>query len=48
MYIITLRINTDEGIQGIKESIAMDMEKYGDIEVVDVREVVLEQLRMEI
>ena len=48
MYTITLRINTDEDIQGIKESIAMDMEKYGDIEVVDVREVVLEQLRMEI
>ena len=38
MYTITLKINTNEDIQGIKESIAMDLEKYGDVEVVDVRE----------
>lgn len=37
MYIITLKINTNEDIQGIKESIAMDMEKYGDIICVDVK-----------
>ena len=34
MYTITLKINTSEDIQGIKEAIAMDMEKYGDVEVV--------------
>lgn len=38
MYTITLKINTNEDIQGIKEAIAMDMEKYGDVEVVDVKE----------
>ena len=38
MYIITLKINTNEDIQGIKESIAMDMEKYGDVEIVEVKE----------
>lgn len=38
MYTITLKINTSEDIQGIKEAIAMDMEKYGDVEVVEVKE----------
>lgn len=33
---------------GIKEAIAMDLEKYGDVRVVEVREVKPEQLKMEV
>ena len=36
MYTVTLNIHTDDDIQGIKEAIAMDLEKYGGVEVVDV------------
>lgn len=33
--------------QGIKEKLAMDLERFGDVRVVEVREVKAEQLRME-
>lgn len=32
---------------GIKEQIAMDLERYGDTHVADVREVATEQTRLE-
>lgn len=41
MYIITLEITPtfdSYDIQGIKESIAMDLEKYGNVEVVKIDE----------
>ena len=47
MYTITLRINTSEDIQGIKEAIAMDMEKYGDVEVVEVKEDLVSRAKRE-
>ena len=33
---------------GIKEAIAMDLEKYGDVRVVEIREVLPEQIKMEV
>lgn len=37
--IMTLRVNKPMGQAiGIKEAIAMDLEKYGDVEVVDIRD----------
>ena len=48
MLIITLHVNAPSGAAiGVKEACAMDMEKYGDVRVVEVREVLPEQLRME-
>jgi hypothetical protein len=48
MLIITLHINAPAGQAiGIKESIAMDLEKYGDVRVVDIKEIAPEQIRME-
>lgn len=32
---------------GVKEAIAMDLEKYGDVRVVEVREVKPEQMKLE-
>lgn len=38
-YDITITAKSvEEDLLGLKEAIAMDLEKYGDIEVVDVRE----------
>lgn len=31
--------------QGVKEKLATDMEKFGDVKVVEVREMVFEQIR---
>ena len=37
--IITLRVNKPMGQAiGIKEAVAMDLEKYGDVEVLEVQE----------
>ena len=33
-------------VPGIKEAIAMDLEKYGDVRVVDVQENTPEQMRI--
>lgn len=32
---------------GVKESLAMELERYGDTRVVDVREIAPEQLKIE-
>lgn len=48
MLIITIRVDAPAGQAiGIKEAIAQDLEKYGDVRVVSVREQGGEQLRME-
>ncbi len=49
--IITLRVNKPMGHAiGVKEAIAMDLEKYGDVSVLEVREeqpADYEQMKME-
>lgn len=48
MQIITLHVDAPAGAAiGVKEAIAVDLEKYGDVRVVDVREIQPEQLRMQ-
>lgn len=48
MLIITVRVDAPMGQAiGIKEQIAMDLEKYGDTRVVSVEEIKPEQIRME-
>lgn len=40
MLIITIEVNAPSGqTQGIKEAIAMDLEKYGDVKVTKIEEV---------
>ena len=37
--IITIRVNAPMGQAiGVKEAIAMDLEKYGDVQVIEVRD----------
>ena len=43
-------INVDaetEDAQGVKEKLAVDLERFGDVRVVEVREIPAEQMRME-
>ena len=48
MLVITVEVNAPPGQAiGIKESIAMDLERYGDVKVVSVTEKGYEQLKME-
>lgn len=48
MLIVTIHVDAPVGQAiGIKESIAMDLEKYGDVRVVDVKEVGNEQLKLQ-
>lgn len=48
MLIITIHVDAPIGAAiGIKEALAMDLERYGDVRYVDVKEVLPEQLRME-
>lgn len=48
MLIITIHVDAPVGDAiGVKEALAMDAEKYGDVRYVDVKEVLPEQLRME-
>ena len=49
MLRITIEVRgSGEDAQGIKEKLAMDLERYGDVRVVEVREVDgNQQLRME-
>lgn len=48
MLIVTLQINAPVGQAiGVKEAIAQDMEKYGDVRVVSVEEREAEQMRLE-
>ena len=49
MLIIKCEVDTPAGKAiGIKEAIAMDLEKYGDVRVVEVREIRPEQMKMEV
>lgn len=49
MLTVTLQVDAPLGQAiGIKESIATDLEKYGDVRVVSVTEIAPEQMRMEI
>lgn len=48
MLKITVHVNRPPGQAiGIKEQIAMDLEKYGDVKVVSVEEIRPEQLRFQ-
>lgn len=47
MLILTIRVNAPAGqVIGIKEDLAMYLERWGDARVVDIREEKLEQLRI--
>lgn len=47
MLIITVEVHADAVYgEGIKEQIAMDLERFGDVRVTEVREVLPQQLRM--
>lgn len=47
MLIVTLQVDAPVGRAiGIKEAIAQDLEKYGDVRVVSVQETLPEQMRM--
>ena len=48
VLIITIKVDRPEGQAiGIKEAIAQDLEKYGDVRVTEVREILPEQLTIE-
>lgn len=48
MLIITIEVDAPAGQAiGIKEQLAMDLERYGNTRVVSVEEVTPEQMRME-
>lgn len=47
MLIITVEVHAGAIYgEGIKEQIAMDLERFGDVRVTEVREVLPQQLRM--
>ena len=47
MLIITIKVNAPAGQAiGIKEAIAQDLEKYGDVRVTDIKEITPKQERM--
>ena len=47
MLIITIHVDAPSGQAiGLKEQIAMDLERYGDTRVVDIQEVLPEQMRL--
>lgn len=47
MLIITVRVDRAGGqAVGIKEQIAMDLERYGDTKVISVQEIEPEQMRI--
>lgn len=47
MLIITIKVNAPSGQAiGIKEAIAQDLEKYGDVKVTDIKEISPRQERM--
>lgn len=48
MLIITIQVDAPAGQAiGIKEELAMYLEKYGDTRVTNIREILPEQMRME-
>ena len=47
MLIITIHVNAPAGLAiGVKEHLAMCLEKFGDTRVVEVREVAPEQMKI--
>ena len=47
MLIITIKVNAPSGQAiGIKEAIAQDLEKYGDVRVVEIKETQPRQERL--
>lgn len=47
MLIVTIEVNAPAGQAiGVKEALAMDLEKYGDARVVSVEEITPEQMRI--
>lgn len=47
MLIVTIEVNAPAGQAiGVKEALAMDLEKYGDARVVSVEEIAPEQMRI--
>ena len=47
MLIITIKVDAPSGQAiGIKEAIAQDLEKYGDVRVTDIKEITPKQERM--
>lgn len=48
MLRIVLLVDAPAGAsQGIKEKLAMDFEKFGDVNVIEIREIELEQIAMD-
>lgn len=48
MLVITITVDAPSGqAQGIKEDLAMYVEKYGDTRVIDIKEVFPEQIKLE-
>lgn len=48
MLRVVLLVDAPDGVaQGIKEKLATDFEKFGDVKVVEVREINAEQIAME-
>ena len=48
MLRIVIEVDQPAGdADGVKESLAMELERYGDTRVVDVREIAPEQLKIE-
>ena len=48
MLRVVLLVDTPDGAaQGIKEKLAVDFERFGDVKVVEVREINGEQIAME-
>lgn len=46
-YRIIIDVDAPSGqMIGIKESAAMDLEKHGDVKVIDIKEIVPEQLKI--
>lgn len=49
MLIITMEVDAPAGQAiGIKEALAMDLERYGDVRVISVDETIPEQMEMKI
>lgn len=47
MLTITIQVDAPSGsAQGVKEALAMYLERFGDSKVIDIRETIPEQMRM--
>ena len=47
MLIITIKVNAPAvQLQGLKEAIAMDLEKYGEVKVTEIKELLPKQEKL--